>query len=226
MVLGILLLIATTWVLWYLGTTHPIEREIIWRRRTDFGITSLLFPAWLALFIADPATRLKFGKALRPSRTLALFAVCFAAMLLIKHIFHVHLHGTPPPQVDVLPSKYAVATDVDFHMVPTFIIPVVFPLIILSTLLNPGHAVSRMLEWKVLRKIGRVSYSLYLWQQLFFLSFFYINWPFGHVSKLFIGPATLGCALLSYFALEKPMIRLGHRLAPPATPGHPDLRAS
>jgi peptidoglycan/LPS O-acetylase OafA/YrhL len=30
-------------------------------------------------------------------------------------------------------------------------------------------------------------------------------------------------ASLSYYFVEKPLMRVGHRLAPPATPGRPDL---
>jgi peptidoglycan/LPS O-acetylase OafA/YrhL len=30
-------------------------------------------------------------------------------------------------------------------------------------------------------------------------------------------------AVLSYYVIEKPMIRKGHMLAPPATPGRPEL---
>jgi peptidoglycan/LPS O-acetylase OafA/YrhL len=32
-------------------------------------------------------------------------------------------------------------------------------------------------------------------------------------------------AALSYYFVEKPMIRLGHRLAPPASPGRADVGA-
>ena len=35
--------------------------------------------------------------------------------------------------------------------------------------------------------------------------------------------ATAVMAMLSFYLVEKPMIRLGHRPAPPATPGHQDL---
>jgi len=35
--------------------------------------------------------------------------------------------------------------------------------------------------------------------------------------------ASFAAAALSYYLLEKPMMRLGHRLAPPATPGRPEL---
>lgn len=35
--------------------------------------------------------------------------------------------------------------------------------------------------------------------------------------------AALAISLVSYYCLEKPMMRLGHRLAPPATPGRPEL---
>ena len=37
--------------------------------------------------------------------------------------------------------------------------------------------------------------------------------------------AVVGCAVASYYFIERPMTRLGHRLRPPATPGHIDLAA-
>ena len=45
---------------------------------------------------------------------------------------------------------------------------IVLPLLILSTVLHPNTLQGRILESKPLRWIGWISYSLYLWQQLFF----------------------------------------------------------
>lgn len=52
--------------------------------------------------------------------------------------------------------------------------------------------------------IGKISYSLYLWQQLFF--FPPMPWP------IYIAlPAAFGCACLSYWFIEQPMLRLRER---------------
>lgn len=102
---------------------------------------------------------------------------------------------------------------------------------VVATVLHPHSLTTRLLEWKPIRFIGRLSYSLYLWHVLFFVmdnSSIGIHAPW----LLFLGSrpwryvATLVFALASYYGVEKPFIRLGHRLAPPATPGHADLGAA
>jgi peptidoglycan/LPS O-acetylase OafA/YrhL len=40
----------------------------------------------------------------------------------------------------------------------------VVPVMILATLSNPGGIMGRVLEFKTLRLVGLISYSLYLWQ--------------------------------------------------------------
>ncbi|HLI77406.1 MAG TPA: hypothetical protein VKV02_10715, partial [Acidobacteriaceae bacterium] len=99
---------------------------------------------------------------------------------------------------------------------------------IVATVLHPRSWTTRFLEVKVLRYVGRLSYSLYLWHILFFIT----SDPVTRVTNpalLFLASrpsrylATAAVALLSYYWIEKPLIRLGHRLAPPATPGHADL---
>jgi peptidoglycan/LPS O-acetylase OafA/YrhL len=103
-----------------------------------------------------------------------------------------------------------------------------FPFLLISTVLHPQSVAGRLLEWKPLRGIGRISYSLYLWQQLFFIGDHVA--ATGTLHYLQHGPwnliATFTLATASYFLLEKPTIRLGHRFAPPATPGHKDLTES
>ena len=96
------------------------------------------------------------------------------------------------------------------------------PPIVLGSVLNPGNILGRLLEWSVLRYIGRISYSLYLWQQLFFTGHFLgalwhpLGWLQSWPLRLVI---TFALAMLSYHLLECPMTRLGRRLAPPATAG-------
>jgi peptidoglycan/LPS O-acetylase OafA/YrhL len=92
----------------------------------------------------------------------------------------------------------------------------VIPLLILSTVLHPGGLPGRMLEMKPVRWIGWISYSLYLWQQLFFGDSFVTSpprlgalreWPINFL-------ALLVCAILSHYLVEKPFVRLGHVCAP------------
>ena len=92
---------------------------------------------------------------------------------------------------------------------------VLTPLMVLSSVLNPDSILSRFLEWSPLRYIGRISYSLYLWQMLFFVGSdsepvstlgFLQHAPFNYL-------ATFLCAVASYSLLEKPAIHLGHQIS-------------
>jgi peptidoglycan/LPS O-acetylase OafA/YrhL len=103
----------------------------------------------------------------------------------------------------------------------------VFSLVVIGSVLHPQNILGKILESKPLRYIGRISYSLYLWQQLFMTSNFYGRRPLG---MLEVWPINIlmsfACAILSYYVIEKPIIRLGHRIAPPSTPGREDLAKS
>jgi peptidoglycan/LPS O-acetylase OafA/YrhL len=93
---------------------------------------------------------------------------------------------------------------------------VLLPALVVSTVVQPASVLGRVLEWWLLRWIGVLSYSLYLWQELFLPelhaamaqgSFRYLQqWPWNL-------PALLACACLSRYLIERPMIRLGHRLS-------------
>lgn len=62
------------------------------------------------------------------------------------------------------------------------------------------------LNWRPVAWIGKISYSLYLWQELFCSN---ANLHYGYVLVL---PA-IGCACLSYYLIEKPMLRVREGLA-------------
>ncbi len=94
----------------------------------------------------------------------------------------------------------------------------IIPLVLVTTVLHSECFLSVLLETHWLRWIGRLSYSLYLWQQLFLGSGMRM-WPL----KL---AACFAAAIASYYLVERPAIRLGHRLAPPTSEGRGDLLRS
>lgn len=68
--------------------------------------------------------------------------------------------------------------------------------------------IGQVLNWKPIASVGVLSYSLYLWQQLFlnrnstaWVNAFPQNWVFA-----------VAAALASYFLIEKPLLKLRHRL--------------
>jgi peptidoglycan/LPS O-acetylase OafA/YrhL len=152
---------------------------------TDIRLDALLVPAALAILIRTPVHRKRLTQALR-----------FWPLVPI-----------------------ALAIPVTYGLIPRttgLLIAWLMPLAILGTTLRPQSWFSRVLENSVLRYIGRLSYSLYLWQQLFLVSHF--GAETARLGPLQSSPLnwlmTFACALLSYYLIERPMIRLGHRLAP------------
>jgi hypothetical protein len=94
---------------------------------------------------------------------------------------------------------------------------------VLLQLRVPTVGVEDSVSLAALRWIGTISYSLYLWQELFLPqlasekahgAFHYLQQPPWNVLAILV------CACLSRYLLELPMIRFGHRLS--ATVPRPD----
>jgi peptidoglycan/LPS O-acetylase OafA/YrhL len=78
-----------------------------------------------------------------------------------------------------------------------------FALIVGNAAIYPHALQNRLVSFKPLVFLGLISYSVYVWQQLFFT---------GHVPLWHMPAAVLvGCA--SYFAIERPMMNLGRKSA-------------
>ena len=98
--------------------------------------------------------------------------------------------------------------------------------LVAGTVVRPDSRFARLLEWPALRWLGRLSYSLYLWQQLFLAAGVFKSAKLAAVQRF---PLNLlmafALAILSYYGVERPLIRLGHRLTrknlPAATPESP-----
>jgi peptidoglycan/LPS O-acetylase OafA/YrhL len=105
--------------------------------------------------------------------------------------------------------------------------PILIPLMIASTVAFPGGLVGRFLDLLPMRFVGKISYSLYLWQQPFFILDSaatsglkaWQHWPLAPLG-------VVGCALASYYLVERPLIwfggRLQHQLHPKPRSGAPE----
>ena len=158
--------------------------------RTDGRLDALLFPSLLAIALQRPAFAQDLRACLTPKWWLRLAGV--AALTIAAP-------ELPPLLRSCLMSLQAA----------------LIPVLIAGVLLNPAWRLGRLLESSALRWIGRISYSLYLWQQLIM---FRLAGP-----VLWLAIACVGCAAASFYLVERPFVRLGHRWAPPASPGRPDL---
>ncbi len=91
-------------------------------------------------------------------------------------------------------------------------IAVLIPVLLAGTLVHPDWWISRALGWAPVTWLGRISYSLYLWQQIFFppgweqAPQWWRHWPANLVMAF-------AAAILSYHAVEKPLIAMGRRYA-------------
>jgi peptidoglycan/LPS O-acetylase OafA/YrhL len=158
--------------------------------RTDLVLDALLIAALLAIAANNDRCAAYLRRLLTPL-FLVVLAAMYVAMLYIKVPFHLVLRSA------------------------------ILPLMLLSTLQRPASLVGQILQSAPLRWSGRLSFSLYLWQQLFLCD----TWrhgalPLGVAQRWPLNFGGLfGCACISYYFLERPMNRLGHRIASSDVPG-------
>ncbi len=97
---------------------------------------------------------------------------------------------------------------------PTFWEATIVPAIVAGTVLRPRSILGRVLESPVMRWIGRLSYSLYLWE-FFFVYYHDVPITLGIWQTFPVNLiAAIVCAAASYYLVERPLVRIGHRLAP------------
>ena len=167
-----------------------------WSQRSDLVLCWLLVPALMALLLQSPTVRPRMQHWLTPA----------AGIVCALVASHLNSMGLPFALVILQPLSLAV----------------LYPLLVISTVFHPQSLLSRILEHPALRFVGRLSYSLYLWQELFF--------PAGHRYGGFAIHAlqrpglnllcAFACALASFYLVEQPAIRWGQRFTrrPTTTP--------
>ena len=177
--------LAVAIALWRSFLAHIAHRDYLFNSRTDTHADALLIPAMIALALY-PLMRNQAVRKYIPAWSSPVLIVMEIGLLSIRIPFFFTLQA------------------------------LVIPLLILSTVLHPGTIQGRILESKPIRWIGWISYSLYLWQQLFF-GVNFVGSPPG-IAVLREQPINLAalllCATFSYYLVEKPFLRLGHKLAP------------
>ena len=182
---------------------HPIDMG----RRTEFNLQYLLLASLFALLLRDPNIRARAASLLTPP---VAFGLTAAALLLLG----IRDHHLSKPLLLLFWHD-----SVWFYMLPLWIV---------ATVLHPGSRTVRALEWKPLKFVGRLSYSLYLWQMLFFAggvpkTGIHAPWLLFLCERPWCYVASAAAACFSFYLVERPLQRLGHRLAPPSSAGHKDL---
>ncbi|HWX54078.1 MAG TPA: acyltransferase [Verrucomicrobiae bacterium] len=168
---------------------------ITFSQRTDIRADGLLCGCLAALLLQVPAVRDVLKRTLT-WRVFSLLAVAYVMMDL----------GLLKPHLVITMQAIALA------------------FLIAGTVLHPDQLIGRVLESVPFRWIGRLSYSLYLWQQLFVNGTSQGNAPLGWVQNFpFNAGMMVVMAAASYYCLEKPLVRLGHRLARPVSDGRGDI---
>jgi peptidoglycan/LPS O-acetylase OafA/YrhL len=95
-----------------------------------------------------------------------------------------------------------------FHRLIPLSESIVIALLLAVTSATPRGYLSLLLEWKPLARLGVLSYSIYIWQQVCF-----IRWPgrpWVVLPVLLFSIVLLGCA--SHYLLEKPLIVWARRV--------------
>jgi peptidoglycan/LPS O-acetylase OafA/YrhL len=91
----------------------------------------------------------------------------------------------------------------------SFYEPIILALLVVWPILYSTSALRRFLDLRVLALIGKVSYSLYIWQQLWML-FPGAPMPFPRLQSFPVNVLiALCCGVASYYGVEKPCIELG-----------------
>jgi peptidoglycan/LPS O-acetylase OafA/YrhL len=84
--------------------------------------------------------------------------------------------------------------------------------LVAELLLAPAGPLARVLAWKPVRSVGRISYGLYLWHLPLFLILDGPRTGLSSWSLLAVRfAATFAAALVSYFLVERPALRLKRR---------------
>ena len=163
--------------------------------RTDTSVDALLVGAMFACFLEKEHLRQLAVRLAAPMMTLLLTGVFVFCLYAWEHL---------------LILRHPV------RLLFVFLIPS----LLLSTILSGKTFIFSILEWQPLRWIGRISYSIYLWQQIFIVPDHARTWKTGNLEDWpWNLVAVFLCAIASYYFIERPFMKLGHRLAKPASEG-------
>lgn len=87
---------------------------------------------------------------------------------------------------------------------------ILVPLLLYGTIANKNTLIGSIFEFPLLKWVGRLSYSIYLWHSIFFVGRYHQPailqaFPFNVIALII-------CASASYYFIERPLIGFGHKL--------------
>jgi peptidoglycan/LPS O-acetylase OafA/YrhL len=176
--------IASLVAVWrYIDLHHHVIHATLWfPGRTDVRLDGLLWGCAIAILLLRPGFKEKMFRFY----TWWLWVLCL--VLYIASNLLARRHNYSPYE------------------------PALIALIMVWPVLHTDNVMGWLLDLPLLKWVGHLSYSLYVWQQLW-LVFSDASAPLGMLQRL---PLNLVCifasASLSYYFIEKPMVNLGHRL--------------
>jgi peptidoglycan/LPS O-acetylase OafA/YrhL len=161
---------------------HVVHTHLWFPGRSDVRMDGLLWGCVLAILLSQPSFRQKLRDAYPLWLLLIFCAVDIGSNVLSGK------HNYSPYE------------------------PLLLALILVWPVLYPRSWLATLLDLAPLRWLGALSYSIYIWQELWLV---FPGVPSGLRSFQFFPWNLLcafACAILSYYFIEKPMINFGHRL--------------
>lgn len=147
--------------------------------RTDMRLDAFMYACLLAIVVRDrslePALRRLLAKSWMPATIIAALAF-----------------------------SYLMAAIFGIRLLKEFSQAALMPLLIGTTVLAPQRGLGRFLETAPLRYVGRISYGLYLWQELFLTR----SLPFGVAVKLGL---TVAVAAVTYRYYDQKWMAVGRK---------------
>jgi peptidoglycan/LPS O-acetylase OafA/YrhL len=143
---------------------------------------------------------------------------CALALLLARPLIRSFILRNFPKEAPLLCATLLVLNEQWVHACATLTNYVLISLMVASTLVVKEGLVYKWLNSRLLVGIGTISYSLYVWQQLFLLH------PEGTHPLRWLGAfpynliAAFVVATCSFYFLERPTSRLGKRMTGTSTP--------
>lgn len=160
---------------------------------THLRLDAFMFPCILAILLRNAEIARRFTKAMKPLAWISVIGVLAAGIA-----FGVVIPEWRDPQRALQSAA--------------------FPVLIATTVLRPGDWFARLLQWRPIKYLGRISYSVYLWQQLIFglppvLGFHYQTWPQRVLQTVIEVALILMLATASRRWIEEPMIAFGSKIS-------------
>lgn len=182
---GSLVIATLLWRPWSLLHMNPLPYPAL--QRTDMRLDAFLFACALAILLHS-----RYRVPLLKVFTAPWFRVLSAVVLVAAWTWT--LAGSAPATRTLVESA-------------------LLPCVLVSVMHWPGSRLFRILESAPLRWTGRISYGLYLWQQIFLVGRSFTALPTAAAIFLPSVALTFGAASLSYYLLERPLLTYGRTLS-------------